>query len=263
MNSNSNITAIVTCYKRKSFKDVFDAVRQQTIPPEKIIIWNNMPHRGSNQIILDEGDKSVLVINSDPNSGTYGRFAAGMLAETEFIAIFDDDTVPGNKWFENCMNTYNVLREENSKINPPMGGFILGTSGVRLKNKNGYRPNEKIGWNGIKAKKAMQVDLVGHAWFFPRMLLGYFYAELPLNMFNGEDIWFSYLCQKYGRVLTFVPPHLDEYPEYWGSNLELGGRLGSDTNASWLNNPYHFQERDKIVKHAINNEWRLCNENFS
>ena len=32
-------------------------------------------------------------------------FAAALLADTEYIAIYDDDTIPGKQWHSNCLKT--------------------------------------------------------------------------------------------------------------------------------------------------------------
>jgi hypothetical protein len=45
-----------------------------------------------------------LVLCSE-NAYFHGRFALALLATTEYVAIFDDDSIPGCDWFANCLET--------------------------------------------------------------------------------------------------------------------------------------------------------------
>lgn len=38
----------------------------------------------------------------------YGRFALGLLATTPYVAILDDDCLPGPRYFELCLRTINT-----------------------------------------------------------------------------------------------------------------------------------------------------------
>ena len=160
-----------------------------------------------------------------------------LLAQTPYVAIFDDDTIPGKRWFENCLNTMKTHEG------------ILGTLGIILKS-NKYQGCGRAGWNGAKGTKPIEVDLVGHAWFMKRKWLQYLWYEEPISWENGEDIQLSYLAQKYGGVKTFVPPHPLEKRELWGSTQ--GMKLGADKQANYLKHrTKHIQERNRCVTQAI------------
>ena len=51
----------------------------------------------------------------------------------------------------------------------------------------------------------------------------------------GEDMHFSFMLQKYAGIKTFVPPHPQSQPELWGSNAELGWKMGQDSAAISMN----------------------------
>ena len=233
------ISVILNCYNRPEYlEEQINAIRNQTIKPDDISIWYNKPEDG------DQYDFSHLncnIVCCNTNYKFHGRFAYALLAKTEYVAIFDDDTIPGSKWFESCINTM--------KTNEG----IMGTAGVILDNGNSYNPHQKVGWNGIQSESPIEVDLVGHAWFFKREWLKYMWYDYPVSWHNGEDIQFSSQCKRYGNIKTFVPPHGND-KEMWGSIK--GNNYGNDDKASYKK-PTHNNLRDNIVKICVNKGWEI------
>lgn len=224
----AKITVILNCYKRAEYlKEQIEAVTGQSIPPEDIMIWSNKPEEGQ-QFNLDE--LGVKVAYSNTNLKFHARFAYGLLAKSEYVAFFDDDTIPGKDWFKNCLACMKH------------GNYILGTSGVRLESEN-YDPNKKVGWNGVLSNKLELVDLVGHAWFMKRDTLKYLWQEDPISWENGEDIQLSAFAYLHGGIETAVPPHPEDKEHLWGSIK--GYEKGNDQNAShWKSN--HAPLRNEI-----------------
>ena len=254
-----DITVILTVYNRPEVLErQYNAIKKQSIPPKDIFIWIN---QGDNGRIDFDKFKEAKIIDSNHNWKFHGRFALALLARTTYVCIFDDDTIPGKKWFENCLT--------EMKKTPA----IYGTAGIELYdfknnviNPHGpaeclYNPHVKHGWNSTKTipqhntALPKEVDLVGHSWFFKQEWSKYMWYEEPVSWDNGEDIMFSYLCQKYGKIPTYVPPHPSDKPELWGS-LE-GSTLGNDENSSWRKSN-HMTLRDKIVKECCKKGWRPC-----
>lgn len=232
------ITVILNCYKRINYlKTQISAIEGQTVKPDDIWIWYNNPE-DREQINLNEYlNGEYNVIQSSKNFKFHARFAMALLAPTEYVAIFDDDTIPGNRWFENCLN---VMKEK--------GEAILGTSGIFLRTNENYRTYRKIGWNGQKANVALPVDLVGHAWFFKKETLRGMFSEEPYSWENGEDIQLSFLSYLIAGTETFVPPHPKNDKSPWGSIK--GQEYGGDENASCKKGG-HYSMRDMIVKKYI------------
>ena len=186
----NKITVILNCYKRPQYlQEQIEAIKNQTIPFEDIWIWYNKPEEGEQYDLTGLGYKVVMC---NHNFKFHGRFALGLLAKTEYVAFFDDDTIPGNRWFENCIDTI-----DNG------GDGILGTTGIHIQGDK-YNPHQKVGWNGIHNKETWEVDLVGHAWFMKKDYLRYLWYENPINWDNGEDMQLSYQAQKYGNIKTYV-----------------------------------------------------------
>jgi len=218
-----------------------DAIRKQTKRPTQIWLWVNQ-HEDNDGFNFKELDLD-RVFHNDHNWKFYGRFAAALLADTEYVAIFDDDTIPGERWLENCLETM--------KTNEG----ILGSAGVTLNDKF-YVQHDRCGWP-TQNSETTRVDLVGHAWFFKREWLSYLWREKPTTWDNGEDIQFSYLAQKYGNIQTYCPPHPPEDKSLHGSIL--GNELGIDIKATSTNQAVShqrfFNERDVCVQTAIKGGW--------
>jgi hypothetical protein len=197
------ITAILNCYRRpQNLEEQINALLEQTLKPEQIWIWMNHSKELS---FFDWGEVESLIekhnirtVPSNYNWKYCGRFALACLVNTEYTAIFDDDTIPGPKWLENCME------------HMPEEGAILGGIGLILHSEYTYDPHTRYGW-ASKNEEPVEVDLVGHAWTFPaHFAREYFWREKPF-WDNGEDMHFSAMAQKYGNKKTIVPPHhLDE-----------------------------------------------------
>lgn len=237
------ISVILNVYNRPyTLEKQIQAIKDQSIPinPTNIHVWYNYSEVSK----YYPNDKEIKTYTCSWNTKFWGRFMLPLLLDTEYIAIFDDDTIPEKDWFANCIKT----------INKPETNGILGGSGVRILG-NGYKPNKKYGWNGVHSDKPIEVDLVGHAWFFRQEWIKYMWYEKPPTWNNGEDIMFSFLAQKHGGIKTFVPPHPEDKLNLWSSNPKTGMEIGSDENASWLKGT-HNGERDMVCQYCLKNNWK-------
>jgi hypothetical protein len=210
------ITVVLNVYKRlNSLETQIRSIKEQSVKPKKIFIWNNSGRD------ISVKDKNIIQSSSSFNLGVWARFAYALNAKTKYVAIFDDDTIPGRKWFENCLST--IQRNKG----------LLGTRGVRFSSKKKYIVGEEYGWNHPN-ETTKKVDIVGHCWFFEREWLSIFWRELPSlkqSLYVGEDIHFSYLLKKYLNLNTYVPPHPKNNHQLWGSLPEYALKFGVDNNA--------------------------------
>jgi hypothetical protein len=80
------ITVILNCYKRPQYlQEQIEAIRFQTIQPEDIWVWYNKPEDQEQYDISNLGCK---VVTCNYNYKFHGRFAYGLLAQTEYVAFF-------------------------------------------------------------------------------------------------------------------------------------------------------------------------------
>jgi len=236
------ITTILTAYKRHNYlQEQIDSIKKQTQKSSEIWIWNNTPV-GSQPINLkDKFGQDCKVIDCNHNFSFFGRFALATLAQTEYVAIFDDDTIPAPQWFDLCLRTMDEIKDG-----------IIGGAGVRLKNNRTYEPHNKIGWNANPPSKTTEVDLVGHAWFFKKSSLKYFFMEEPKSWDNAEDCHFSAMCQKYGNLKTYVPA-IANRPECSPSSK---GFYGRDKHASFKIKKGHSLIRNNVCKNLCSGGWK-------
>lgn len=235
------ISVILNVYDRqKNLNKQIQSLLDQSIKIniENIHVWYNFSQRRSKDILVDK----TKTYQCNWNTKFFGRFSAGLLCQSDYVAFFDDDILPQKNWIKNCL--------ESSQKKPG----IYGGSGVIL-NSKGYRGGSKVGWNGEHSKEISKVDLVGHAWFMKKEYLRYMWYEEPISWDNGEDILLSYLAQKYGNVNTYVPPHPESDKSLWSTDYEFSLMHGNDENASYKK-VNHYTLRDEICKKAIDGGWK-------
>lgn len=244
---SGDITVILNCYRRPyNLKMQIESIRNQSIKPTQIWLWIN--HHEDNEG-FDTSDLDVdRVFKNDFNWKFYGRFAAALLADTEYVAIYDDDTVPGMKWHENCLNTMQTHEG------------ILGSAGIIL-NSGRYINHDRCGWPSQNSE-VTEVDLVGHAWFFKREWLRYLWQEKPVTWDNGEDIQFGFMAKVHGGIPTYCPPHPPNNKDMHGSIL--GNELGIDNKAtstnSSISHEQFFSERDRCIQEGIKKGWNTVRD---
>lgn len=233
------ITVILNGYKRPQFlKSQIDAINNQTVKPKEIMLWlNNTEGFDSNLT------NTITTASSNKNFGVWSRFAYALNAKTEYICIFDDDTVPGEMWFENCLETMKTHEG------------LLGTIGLVFHNDSTYSGHVRYGWDNPN-NEPIKVDIVGHCWFFKREWLSTFWRELPPLGFDfvGEDLHFSYTLQKYLGINTYVPPHPNNNQKMWGSLR--GWELGLEQHAISFVQSNH-SSMNNYYKHLINKGFKL------
>ena len=234
------ITCILNVYKRfGNFEEQLNAVLNQSIPPKRIIIWNNNPEVNLSKFASD----NIIVINSSQNLGVWPRFfSLYYLFSGEYVCVFDDDTIPRINWFKNCVetiNTYNAL---------------LGTRGVIFDKGNIYESKTEFGWNG-PCDSAKVVDIVGHSWFFRKEWISTIIKELPNideNYFLcGEDTHLSYTLKKYLNIPTIVPPHPVDDTSLWGSIYETAMKYGGDKSVAVSHTPGMCNKFTNMLKYYI------------
>jgi hypothetical protein len=210
----SKVGCLLTVFKREGVVErQLRALESQTIAVSDVRIWQNVAPE-----VAEVRRWPVPHVASYPNAGVWPRFLYGLEFDTEFLCVFDDDTIPGRRWIENCLGR--MERQEG----------LYGTVGVIF--PTGERaPRERYGWPRPE-NRTRQVDIVGHSWFFRRDWLRYYALEPRITPYHtcGEDYHFSVALQKHLGLSTYVPPHPPNHLEWWGS---VAGHLGLDQHATW------------------------------
>lgn len=225
------ITVILNAYKRTNFLELqINSLKKQSIKPEKIFLWNNT----GKEIKHSSIDLEVV---SSKNLGVWARFSLALNADTKFISIIDDDTIPCNKWFENCISS--MEQKEG----------IYGARGVKFFSESDYLVCTEKGIYG-PCDSIEKVDIVGHSWFFKRKWLPFFWLEMPekdQSKYVGEDINLSYALKKHLNLNTFVPPHPKSNKDLWGSLKDQSLDLGQ-MEVAISKNKKHLKEMNEIYR---------------
>jgi GT2 family glycosyltransferase len=221
------ITVVLNGYKRsKYFETQLNSIRNQTLQPSDILLWQNAGD------VFDENlTRLVTHASCNRNLGVWARFAFALNANTEYICVFDDDTIPGKKWLENCLNTIG----ETEGVLGTVGALYLNP--LPPEHSSYFEHYIRFGWpDAGNNEKTVEVDWLGHSWFFKKEWLSHMFRELPDPKYNicGEDMHLSYMLQKYGGLKSYVPPHPKNDKEMWGSIK--GAEYGGDQNSLWETN---------------------------
>ena len=245
-NTRKSIAVVLNIYKRgESFERQLQAIRNQSLRPSEILVWQNGSHYRVPQTALLE----VKLSQSNVNLGVWSRFAYALNSSADYLCVLDDDTIPGNRWLENCFET----------IQTTPG--LLGTRGLRFHSKKSYLLADEVGWRNPNCE-LQQVDIVGHSWFFKREWLLDFWTQprlFPSDDLVGEDIHFSFALQKRLGLNTYVPPHPENAKEFWGSMPESGRALGSSESGISLR-PDASTKFQSVYEAYIDGGFELCAE---
>ena len=202
------ISVILNAYKRIHHLDEqIICIINQTIKPCEIIIWNNS-EKNIDYFIQKYPEIPIYIFTSSKNMGVWPRFFASYNASGNYLAIFDDDTIPGKKWFENCLQSMSIKEG------------LYGTTGYRFGNDKYFSNNvQRIGW-AEGNDNIEEVDIIGHAWFLKKDWMKYFTNDLPdINEYNlmGEDLHLSYTLLKYGNIHSYISPQPRSNIDLYGS----------------------------------------------
>lgn len=206
-----DVDVVLTAYKRPEvLKQQLQAIENQSLAPKRVLLYQDGIDSYYSIKLNDEICSSFdEVYKADQNYGVWKRFEyASEICKSDYICMFDDDTIPGERWLENCY------------IHTLQNRGVYGTNGVVVCSTNNELHMNNIvsvGWTTCN-DDAIRVDYVGHSWFFERVLLK---EMLSLKKwcdykYVGEDMALSFAAQK-KQLKTFVPPHPVEDISLWGS----------------------------------------------
>jgi hypothetical protein len=244
--NTDEITVILTVWKRPHLQKQLNYILNQTKAPAQIWVYQNETHFNINISEDIKAKYNISFIHSkDINFKFHGRFVLPLLADTEYTAIFDDDTMPGPRWLENCLAT-------SKKHN-----CIVGANGRIL--REGFEDLESrttLGFgDGSPVPEEKEVDFVGHCWFFKTEWCRYLWRDRPFSWDNGEDIHFAAASQIYGDIKCYVPSMPSNDLSLWGDSES---HLGRDDLASWKRGN-HEKLRSDILRYWCEKGWRpLC-----
>jgi len=239
------VSVILTCWQRPQLlEEQVERILAQSVKPHEIILWYNAPPKKfglleRKQLVDFKNCKHIKKIICDHNFGIIPRFTLASCLEGEYVCIFDDDTMPGNLWFENCLAYVDAQQ------------VLCGTIGLRYLSTSELKTEKpKMGWEGMNENLEL-VDLAGHSWFFRREWARYFWDQEPPSRTFGEDIHFCAMLQHH-NIRVACPPHPKAQSDLWGSTKP---QLGVDKVAISCSSD-KSTEFWRVVKHEIDNGYK-------
>ena len=112
-----SVTVILNGYRRpKNLPLQIQAIKNQTVKPDQIWLWINHHEDFYKEPVDYDVDR---IVKNDHNWKYFGRFALAMLAQTEFVALFDDgDRTMELVWFKGAKWIINQLKIGLELISP-------------------------------------------------------------------------------------------------------------------------------------------------
>ncbi len=224
-----DVSVVLTLYKRpENLALQLEAINNQTLKPAEIILFQDVPESAEPAVIPDELYRQFDRVKTvKTNAGVWGRFDFARKSNSKYVCIFDDDTIPGACWLENCH--YNMQQHEG----------VYGTIGILMKQPSDYpfKNYIRIGWSAPN-KKAMRVDFVGHCWFVKKEWLEYMFEDtekFQAYKYVAEDMCLSAKLKMGYGIPTYVAPHPLKNMELWGSLNKYAVKLGTNSAAVSMN----------------------------
>ena len=250
-----DVTCVCNLYKRpESLIKQLEALESQSLKPRHIILYQDGISSAKYEVKLNDNLLKHFddYKKADDNTGVWSRFQfAKDVVKTKYVCVLDDDTIPGERWLENCMTE--MLEHGDAGI--------YGTNGIMMTDdhtypKGGYFP---VGWKN-PVKECTQVDFVGHSWFFKTEYLNYMFDDTERFQklkYVAEDMCLSIKAKEHG-IKTYVPPHPVDSIGMWGSIPIFGNIFGNAIEALSFNqdNLSLMQEAVAMYRH---NGWKpIC-----
>lgn len=227
-----SISVILTVWKRDNLERQLEAICKQTANIDEIYVFQNENHVDIENLKQKYNFKHVHSKNT--NFKFHGRFTLPLLFDTEYTAIFDDDTIPNKKWLEHCIET---IKNKNC---------IVGAN-ARKYNDDSFDPF-------VGNREPIKCDIVGHCWVFRTEWIHYMWREKPPTYENGEDIHFCSTCKIYGGIDCYYPAQKNEETDTWGDTQR---HLGADEFATWRNFTNHDSLRYSLYEYWFQKGWNV------
>ena len=216
-----SITVILTQFRRNTTEAQLRAVLAQTAVAkiDAIIIYQNEAHvslsfvrRAYGRMCAEFNVKIPLQIvhSIDRNLKFHGRFTLPLLVDSEYTAVFDDDTVPQPGWIAHAIT---ACKDHNA---------IVGAVGMIVGRDAQY-------FFVAPLEYPLEVDYVGHSWVFRSEWARHLWAEYVPSWDCCEDIGFSASAWLRARIRTVLPAMPKDRRDLWGDSVQTYHKDGKQS----------------------------------
>lgn len=199
-----DLTVIFTSWSRPGLlRPQFQAIAQQTRPPTSVAAYVNPPMVAAQPgvPILDEEVLSLMINwRNSVNDGAWPRFYKAYELSTEYVAILDDDAIPGPAWLEEAIR---AVSERN---------VCVAVTGALVDQDL----NVHIVGPGSDSEETV-VDFGRQGWVFKREWINHFMLHQRLGHRNyGWGVHMASALQSV-NIPTVVLPYKNDDQETWGT----------------------------------------------
>jgi hypothetical protein len=188
------LLVVLTQYKRNNLEKQLEQIKEQTIKPDYIVVFQNENHIDITNI---KNKHDFIHIKSDYNTKYFGRFAACFTFPVDICCVLDDDIIPG----VNCIKNY---VSQCIELNSIIGGN--GRIAYRNVNKDKLHIVQDIG----SRPSYVKVDFVGHLWCFKKDWLYYMFGIKPFSYETGEDMHLCLSSKLLGNINSYTAKQLNK-----------------------------------------------------
>ena len=185
------LLVVLTQYKRNHLEKQLEQIKNQTIKPAYIVVFQNESHV---DIIHLKEKYEFIHIKSDYNTKYFGRFASCFTFPVDICMVLDDDIIPG----PNCLKNY---MDQCINLNAIIGGN--GRIGKNNPNKANLNQPSDVGIRNMPSL----VDFVGHLWCFKKEWLHYMFSIKPFTYDTGEDMHLCFSSKVLGNINSYTAKH--------------------------------------------------------
>ncbi|MGE0723173.1 MAG: glycosyltransferase family 2 protein [Alphaproteobacteria bacterium] len=237
----SDVTVLLTVWKRPHLARQLAMLAEQSEPPAAIWVYHCARHVDAMAAIRGFRAIPVNYIHSDEDLGYFGRFAILPFVDTPFVAVIDDDLMPGREW----------LAYARDKV--AAHGAVVSTCGTILPRQCfDLRVGHIVGGSG-DCPADTWVDFGCNSWMLRTDWARRFWTVPPAHLRNAEDMHFGAAMAEHG-IGTLVPDQ--RAPERSGNGVPA---LGADAVASWRRKGYD-EERAATLAYLRARGWRTLAE---
>lgn len=209
-----DVTVILTCFERPAFlRRQLQALQGQSVRPRVMMAWVN-----SGEVRHDEqalNGSGLTVIRANANLGPWMRFTVAAEATTKYVCILDDDTLPGPRWIEECLDRLEAAEAaQDAEDDEDLGTFCIAAVGQVFRTDHPL-DSYLVGPQSPRDTE-LEVDVGRQGWFFRRDLAQIFVNRPHIMAPVGWDLHFAAVLQEEG-VLTICLPYDPGNKEAWGS----------------------------------------------
>lgn len=247
-----SLGVVLTGYKRTpELLDMqLQALRDSSLVPDEIVFFQNENHQDFSSVLAKWPDVKHMHASSW-NTKFHGRFAAALMLNTEFVAIADDEVVPGLKWLEAAVRVVDQL----DCIVGNTGRIVIPDVFFEGKSRGFEKVRDATLNKDLEHPEPVQVDFVGHWWITRTQHLHAMWRSEPASLWTGEDVHLSAAAKLYHGVDTYVLdyPRAEYTPER--KDFALYGKQQARDVASWAQ-PGTSVERLYVVKYWLEQGWK-------